>query len=236
MMCFIYVAFTWCLHATLVDMLLFFVMCVFSTALCFSINVNGDESYNILNISNDINNISAVPDVEKNQRKYGLSLNDGCKEYIKVFKCMTNCMALNFQIYRLNFKCECTCHKKKSIYSTLPYFQWKTTGTTKKVPKTRSPYLWSIVGTLAPTPTVLSTSNATEFTCPPIPTTENTTLPGNNISENGLETTVVGDVLANDTTIAVAIGPAADGLTTKAVAATTGVPTEAATTLEPADG
>lgn len=104
--------------------------------------------FSVQNESTIGDNISAVTD-DVDQRKYGLNFHNGCQDYVKVFKCATTCKSKGFQIYRLQFKCKCTCHQKKSAQS-LPYFKWRTTGTTRKVPLTKSPELWSIVGTLYP--------------------------------------------------------------------------------------
>lgn len=62
---------------------------------------------------------------------------------------MSACKSIGLQVYRLNFKCVCTCHDVKTS-TILPFFRWRTNGTTRKVPKTHSPKLYDIVGTLSP--------------------------------------------------------------------------------------
>lgn len=72
---------------------------------------------------------------------------------------MTACKSIGYQVFRLNRLCKCTCHELKTS-TILPFFQWKTNGTTKKIPKTFSPRLYDVVGTLSPA----SITNSTEVT------------------------------------------------------------------------
>lgn len=194
-----------------------------------------DSEFGVKNESiyqNETVNISAIANAV-NHRKYGYSLNDGCKEYVKVFKCLTACKSKNFEIYRLNFRCKCTCHQKKSSKS-LPYFKWMTTGTTKKVPKTQSPSLWSIIGTLSlPRITTINDSISTYecYTKPvqPIESAGNettvaekgtTTIQDTNEADNS--TAVPDSQNSNDSTVAtVVVVATSDAIVTEAAEATT---------------
>ncbi|XP_013181118.1 PREDICTED: uncharacterized protein LOC106127559 [Papilio xuthus] len=84
-------------------------------------------------------------DDESIRKHYGLSFHNHCSDYVKSFKCMTTCKMMGFQIFRMNFKCKCSCHDMKST-TIVPYFKWRTNGTTKTVPKTQSARLYDIIG------------------------------------------------------------------------------------------
>lgn len=79
------------------------------------------------------------------RKHYGLSFHNHCGDYVKSFKCMTTCKMMGFQVFRMNFKCKCSCHEMKTS-TILPFFKWRTNGTTKTVPKTQSARLYDIVG------------------------------------------------------------------------------------------
>lgn len=64
---------------------------------------------------------------------------------------MTTCKSIGYEVYRINFRCKCVCHKLKTT-TELPYFIWRTNGTTRKIPQTFSPQLYHIVGTISATP------------------------------------------------------------------------------------
>lgn len=44
----------------------------------------------------------------------------------------------------MDFHCRCTCHTMKTT-TILPFFKWRTNGTTKTVPRTQNPKLYDIV-------------------------------------------------------------------------------------------
>lgn len=80
---------------------------------------------------------------------------------------MTACKSMGFQVFRLDYKCKCTCHELKTT-TILPAFVWRTNGTTKQLPATYSPKLYAIVGTMSPPPietseydTTVDTTSAT---------------------------------------------------------------------------
>uniref|UniRef100_A0A2A4JZA2 Uncharacterized protein n=1 Tax=Heliothis virescens TaxID=7102 RepID=A0A2A4JZA2_HELVI len=49
----------------------------------------------------------------------------------------------------MDFKCKCSCHELKTT-TILPFFKWRTNGTTKTWARTHSPNLYHLVGTLSP--------------------------------------------------------------------------------------
>ncbi|CAG5022151.1 unnamed protein product [Parnassius apollo] len=68
----------------------------------------------------------------------------------------------------MNFKCKCSCHDLKTT-TILPFFKWRTNGTTKTVPKTQSPRLYDVVGKYTETETQTETKVSdvnVNFTCP----------------------------------------------------------------------
>lgn len=78
------------------------------------------------------------------RKHYGLSFYDKCKNYIKVFKCLTSCKQMGYSIFRLNFECKCACHEMKTS-TVLPYFKFSTNGTTREFPLTYSPRIYDVV-------------------------------------------------------------------------------------------
>lgn len=64
---------------------------------------------------------------------------------------MSVCKSIGYEVFRLNYMCKCTCHEIKTT-TVVPYFKWRTNGTPKAMPKTFSPPLYHIVGTLSPPP------------------------------------------------------------------------------------
>ncbi|KAG6452505.1 uncharacterized protein LOC115445057 [Manduca sexta] len=90
-------------------------------------------------------------DDDKNisRKHFGLSFYNRCEDYIKTFKCMTACKSIGFQIFRMNRLCKCSCHEMKTS-TILPFFKWRTNGTTRKRPRTYSPKLYHVVGSLSP--------------------------------------------------------------------------------------
>ncbi|RVE42570.1 hypothetical protein evm_012783 [Chilo suppressalis] len=113
------------------------------------------------------------------RKHYGLSYYRLCKEYVKIFKCLSACKSVGFQIIRMDQKCKCTCHAMKTT-TPVPYFKWRTNGTTRKLPKTYSPQLYHIVGTLSPA----TTKQTPNVTTPPV-----TNIDGDTHTENGCVTT-----------------------------------------------
>lgn len=96
---------------------------------------------------------------------------------------MTTCKSIGYEVYRINFRCKCVCHKLKTT-TELPFYIWRTNGTTRKVPKTFSPQLYHIVGTISATPITKRKTKGS--------TTEGTTIDSNNTDDNdtgGNETT-----------------------------------------------
>lgn len=95
-------------------------------------------------------------DTEDDFRKhYGLSYYENCKIYSKIFKCLTSCKSMGYKVFRMGTSCKCTCHELKTT-TELPFFVWRTNGTTRQTPATYSPSLYHIVGTLSP-PTAATT-------------------------------------------------------------------------------
>lgn len=64
---------------------------------------------------------------------------------------MTTCKSIGYEVYRINFRCKCVCHKFKTT-TDLPFFIWRTNSTTRKIPETFSPQLYHVVGTISATP------------------------------------------------------------------------------------
>ncbi|KAI8427913.1 hypothetical protein MSG28_002255 [Choristoneura fumiferana] len=116
------------------------------------------------------------------RKHYGLSFDGPCKRYNRVFKCMNQCKSIGYQLYRLDRNCNCSCYQMKTS-TILPFFRWKTNGTTKKVPKTHSPRLYDIVGTLSPFPTKTEIPT-TVFTCPTLPTAQSADVTPNSTSDS----------------------------------------------------
>lgn len=77
---------------------------------------------------------------------------------------MSTCKSLNYKIYRLNTFCKCSCHALSST-TILPFFKWRTNGTKRARPKTRSPGQYDVAGTLSPPPGDNIITNATENPC-----------------------------------------------------------------------
>ncbi|CAH0725846.1 unnamed protein product, partial [Brenthis ino] len=71
---------------------------------------------------------------------------------------MTACKSIGYQVFRLNTSCKCSCHEIKTS-TELPYFKWKTNGTTMQIPKTFSPKVYHVVGTLSPATIIGITDN-----------------------------------------------------------------------------
>nr|XP_021184072.2 uncharacterized protein LOC110371933 [Helicoverpa armigera] len=94
------------------------------------------------------NNVVSGDD-KKSRKHYGLSYHNKCKDFVKTFTCMTSCKSIGFQVFRMDFKCKCYCHELKTT-TILPFFKWRTNGTTKTWAKTHSPSLYHVVGTLSP--------------------------------------------------------------------------------------
>lgn len=130
--------------------------------------------------------ITSASNETDSRKHYGLSFDGPCKRYSLVFKCMNQCKSIGYQLHRLDRSCNCSCYQMKTS-TILPFFRWKTNGTTKKVPKTHSPRLYDIVGTLSPFPKKTE-QPTTVFTCPTLPTgqpadfTSNSTLDSNSTS------------------------------------------------------
>lgn len=101
---------------------------------------------------------------------------------------MSACKAMSFQVYRIDQRCRCTCHEMQTT-TILPFFKWRTNGTTRAVPKTRSVKIYEIVGTISPPPeTDTEPTNATtNFTCPTFDFTGNTTSPVNSTDNSTIE-------------------------------------------------
>lgn len=97
------------------------------------------------------------------RKRYGLSFDERCKNYRIVFQCMTTCKSIGYQVYRINFRCKCVCHKFKTT-TELPFYVWRTNGTTRKIPQTFRPQLYHIVGTLSPKRVHKITTEATNDT------------------------------------------------------------------------
>lgn len=76
---------------------------------------------------------------------------------------MTTCKSIGYEVYRINFRCKCVCHKLKTT-TELPFFVWRTNGTTRKIPKTFSPQLYHVVGTISATPIPKTTTVEAEDT------------------------------------------------------------------------
>ncbi|CAK1603108.1 unnamed protein product [Parnassius mnemosyne] len=137
-------------------------------------------------------------DDEDFRKHYGLSFHNQCGDYVKSFKCMTTCKMMGFQIFRMNYKCKCSCHEMKTS-TVLPYFKWRTNGTTKTVPKTQSPRLYDVVGKYTETETETQTETnvsdadvVVNFTCPTLSysTSNNTT---SNYTTSNYTTTISSD-------------------------------------------
>lgn len=106
------------------------------------------------------------PDNSNDSRKhYGLSFHIDCKDYVKTFKCMSACKSIGYQVFRMNSRCKCSCHDMKTS-TVLPFFKWRTNGTTRSLPKTRSPRLYHIVGTLSLPSKIDSVETTVDSTLP----------------------------------------------------------------------
>ncbi|KAL4708085.1 hypothetical protein ACJJTC_009864 [Scirpophaga incertulas] len=125
--------------------------------------------------------INALNDTTEDFRKhYGLSIYNKCHDYIKTFKCLTACKAIGFQMIRMDRTCKCSCHVMKTT-TPVPFFMWRTNGTTRKLPFTDNPRLYNIVGTLSPATYVEDEYDEENHT---MTTTRNTDICGNNILPN----------------------------------------------------
>ncbi|CAG9784394.1 unnamed protein product [Diatraea saccharalis] len=109
----------------------------------------------------------------------------------------------------MDWKCKCTCHVMKTT-TVVPFFMWRTNGTTRKLPKTFSPQLYHVVGTLSPatysgedTEDFTEVANVTEDRCARF----NVTDAGNTTVAEGNSTIGGGDA-GNGTTEAVTEGQA----------------------------
>lgn len=138
------------------------------------------------------------------RKHYGLSLYESCKNYVKVFKCMVGCKSIGFQIFRMNRNCKCSCHEMKTS-TILPYFKWRTNGTTRFLPKLQTPKLYEIVGTLF-VPTSDNFENISTTISSILNNTkdlnngtvnETTTISGNIDKNNGTEN-VITTILSNE--------------------------------------
>ncbi|KAJ8726381.1 hypothetical protein PYW07_001079 [Mythimna separata] len=110
--------------------------------------------------------ISLHGDGEIARKHYGLSFHSKCIDYVQSFTCMTTCKSIGFTVFRMDFRCKCSCHALKTT-TILPFFKWRTNGTTKTLPRTQSPSLYHIAGTISP-PTVETTTTEVVITAPPI--------------------------------------------------------------------
>lgn len=90
-----------------------------------------------------------LDDSERSRKHYGLSFHANCRDYLKTFTCLSACKSIGFQVFRLGFSCQCSCHELKTT-TLLPFFKWRSNGTTKTWAKTSSPQLYHIIGTLSP--------------------------------------------------------------------------------------
>lgn len=79
---------------------------------------------------------------------------------MRAFKCLTVCKSIGYQIHRLDTFCKCTCHDIKTS-TFLPFFKYRTNGTTRRQPKTFSPRLYHVVGPYSP-PSFFDTSESAE--------------------------------------------------------------------------
>ncbi|KAJ2953652.1 hypothetical protein O0L34_g1264 [Tuta absoluta] len=143
------------------------------------------------------------------RKHFGLSFNNRCPKPRVVFKCMTTCKSIGFQIFRLNFRCNCSCHALKTT-TILPFFKWRTNGTTKTLGTTRRPRIFEIYGPMfhsLETTIKVEKNESENITCPPWPSIDanatsknnsNATSDGNVSSEGGNSTANE----TNDTTIA----------------------------------
>ncbi|KAJ8729408.1 hypothetical protein PYW08_000989 [Mythimna loreyi] len=131
---------------------------------------------------------------ETARKHYGLSFHSKCIDYVKSFTCMTTCKSIGFRVFRLDFRCKCSCHEIKTT-TILPFFKWRTNGTTKTLPSTQSPGLYHIAGTISPptpeTTTVPTTTPAAVVTCEPSKNNDlgNTTAIDDGPNSNNSETT-----------------------------------------------
>ncbi|CAF4759338.1 unnamed protein product [Pieris macdunnoughi] len=126
------------------------------------------------------------------RKHYGLSFYNKCGNYVKIFNCLTACKSLGYQIFRLNHKCSCSCHEMKTS-TFLPFFMWRTNGTTRKVPKTNAPKLYQVVGTLFP-PELLSSGEIDTTTVGNITTTRSET--NHTTISDSIENSTVNDDLS----------------------------------------
>lgn len=91
-------------------------------------------------------------------------------------------------MYRINFRCKCVCHKFRTT-TELPFYVWRTNGTTRKLPRTFRPQLYHIVGTLSPKPIHKTTTevnnDTTEITGTEGNATDKTNVDSNATTEEG---------------------------------------------------
>ncbi|XP_075991616.1 uncharacterized protein LOC142986791 isoform X2 [Anticarsia gemmatalis] len=148
------------------------------------------------------NNDLDKTDNETSRKHYGLSFHVKCSDYVKTFTCMTACKSIGYQVFRMDFRCKCSCHDLKTT-TILPFFKWRTNGTTRKRPETYSVPLYHIVGTLSP---------ATEEEEETTETTAATNQCNNYKPDN--DTATSGTGATGDTTTENSTGGAADPATT----------------------
>ncbi|KAF9415587.1 hypothetical protein HW555_006795 [Spodoptera exigua] len=134
---------------------------------------------------------------KKSRKHYGLSYHTACKDYIKTFTCMTACKSIGYQIFRLDFTCKCKCHELKTT-TVLPFFKWRTNGTTRKWGRTSSPSLYNIAGTLSPRTYPDYEDIINNFTSPAINITQSESL---NITTSSGENTTVSALNINETSL-----------------------------------
>lgn len=102
---------------------------------------------------------------------------------------MTSCKSIGYEVYRINFRCKCVCHKLKTT-TDLPFYIWRTNSTTRKVPKTFSPHLYHVVGTLSPASSPVTETTLQESTLDPCGHYNNSGKPTGN--DSNVETTTTG--------------------------------------------
>ncbi|XP_022821094.1 uncharacterized protein LOC111352710 [Spodoptera litura] len=139
-------------------------------------------------------------ETKRSRKHYGLSYHSGCKDYIKTFTCMTACKSIGYQVFRLDFRCKCTCHELKTT-TILPFFKWRTNGTTRAWVKTSSPSLYHIYGTLSPatystTENLTTLAETTEPSATPNPC--ETPKSGNDTSDSGVTSNPGNDTSSGD--------------------------------------